>query len=309
MGATREYPTPQAIVWGIGLSAGAFAVFTLMDCTVKALGGRYHVLEIVWLQAITALAVMLAVARCNGGMRRLRTRYLYLHILRGGLAVVSISLVFASYAMMPLADVYAVLFTIPLITAALGAMLLGERVGPTQLAIILAGFGGVLLMIAPSGEGFGGLGLLLPLGGAFVSALGYVLVRHMQATETTESFGVYTNLVVALATTPAMLFVFVMPTIADLMLAMLGGVLCALGSMVLVQAYRLAPVAVVAPFQYTQMPYAVLAGVVLFGDQAQPTIIAGGAIVAACGLFMLLAETQRIEVHRRSYRPAAQASQ
>jgi drug/metabolite transporter (DMT)-like permease len=114
---------------------------------------------------------------------------------------------------------------------------------------------------------------------------------------------------VAVATTPPMLFLFVLPTMADLMLMMLGGVLCALGSMVLVQAYRLAPVAVVAPFQYTQMPYAVVAGMVLFGDQAQPTIIAGAAIVAASGVFMLLAETYRFEGHRRSYRPLAQTSQ
>lgn len=300
---------PQATVRGMMLAAGAFAVFTVMDCTVKALGGRYHVLQIVWLQAIAALMVMTVIAWRNGGITRIRTRRLHLHILRGILAVFSITLVFASYATMPLADVYAILFTIPLMVAALGATLLGERVSLTRVASIVVGFAGVTVMVSPTGSGMSGMAVLLPLGGAMVSALGYVLVRHMQSTETSESFGVYGNAVVVIATTPAIPFLFTMPTPADLMLALTGGILCALGSLVLVQAYRAAPVAVVAPFQYTQMPYAVLAGVVFFGDPAQPATIAGAAIVAASGVFMLLTETHRVEPHRWLYQRAAQPSQ
>jgi drug/metabolite transporter (DMT)-like permease len=297
--------TTRGAVAGIGLAAAAFAVFTVMDCTVKALSGRYHVLQIVWLQAAAALAVMLAYAWRRGGAARLRTRRLHLHVLRGCLALVSITLVFASYAALPLADVYAVLFTIPLMVAALGVVLLGERISPARLLAIALGFSGVMVTVAPTGGSFGGWLVLLPLAGAAVSALGHVLVRHMQATETTESFGVYGNLVVLLAATPALPFLCVTPTLADLLLAALGGTLCALGSVLLVQAYRAAPVAVVAPLQYTQMPYAVIAGLLLFGDPPQPAVVAGAAIVAASGVFLLVAETHGIGRSRTAARAAA----
>lgn len=297
--------TRRKAIAGIGLAAAAFAVFTVMDCTVKALSGRYHVLQIVWLQAAAAFAVMLVYAWRRGGPTRLRTRRLPLHILRGCLATASISLVFTSYAVLPLADVYAVLFTIPLMVAALGAVLLGERISPARLLAIALGFSGVMVAVAPSGAGLGGWLALLPLAGAAVSALGHVLVRHMQTTETTESFGVYGNLVVLLAATPAMPWLFVIPTVADLLLAMLGGMLCAFGSVLLVQAYRAAPVAVVAPLQYTQMPYAVLAGLFLFGDLPQPAVVAGAAIVAASGVFLLVAETHGIGRGRAAARATA----
>lgn len=296
--------TTRGTVAGIGLAAAAFAVFTVMDCTVKALSGRYHVLQIVWLQAGAAFAVMLAYAWRAGGPARLRTRRPHLHVLRGCLAMVSVTLVFASYAVLPLADVYAVLFTIPLMVAGLGVVLLGERISPARLLAIALGFSGVMVTVAPSGAGLGGWLMLLPLVGAAVSALGHVLVRHMQTTETTESFGVYGNLVVLVAATPAMPFLFVVPTAADLLLAVLGGTLCALGSVFLVQAYRVAPVAVVAPLQYTQMPYAVLAGILLFGDLPQPTVVAGAAIVAASGVFLLVAEAHGIGRSRAAPRAA-----
>jgi drug/metabolite transporter (DMT)-like permease len=297
--------TTRGTVAGIGLAAAAFAVFTVMDCTVKALSGRYHVLQIVWLQAAAAFAMMLAYAWHRGGLARLRTRRLRLHVLRGCLALVSITLVFASYSLLPLADVYAVLFTIPLMVAALGAVVLGERISPARLLAIALGFSGVMVTLAPTGDGLGGWLVLLPLAGAAVSAFGHILVRHMQRTETTESFGIYGNLVVLLAASPAMPFLFVTPTLGDLLLALLGGTLCAVGSVLLVQAYRAAPVAVVAPLQYSQMPYAVLAGVLLFGDLPQPAVIAGAAIVAASGVFLLVAEAHGIGRPRAATRATA----
>ena len=51
---------------------------------------------------------------------------------------------------MPLADVYAVLFTVPLLITALTVPLLGESVGRRRWTAVVVGFSGVLLMIAPA---------------------------------------------------------------------------------------------------------------------------------------------------------------
>jgi drug/metabolite transporter (DMT)-like permease len=302
-------PLATSPVRGILLASTAFALFTLMDCAVKVLGGRYHPLQIVWLQTTVGMALMLALTRRRGGIERLRTRRPGLHLLRGLLALVSLNAAFYAYAVMPLADAYAVLFTVPLLVTALSRPLLGEHVGRSRWAAVALGFLGVLVMVRPSPGGLVAGTVLIPLGGALATALGYLLVRRMQATETTESLCVYGNLVMIVAVTPLLPLVLVPPPPADLGLGVLGGVLGAAAVVLLIEAYRSAPAAVVAPFQYCQMPYAVLAGVLLFDDWPEPRVLLGGAIVALSGIYLLRHETARQRRPQPQRAAAAQASQ
>jgi drug/metabolite transporter (DMT)-like permease len=69
------------------------------------------------------------------------------------------------------------------------------------------------------------------------------------------------------------------------------GVLAILGNYGLAQAFRMAPVAVVAPFEYTGLIWAVVLGVIVFGDVPPPTFWLGTAIIVAAGLYTLRADT------------------
>lgn len=281
---------PHAPLRGIGLALVAFALLTAMDCSVKALGARYHVFQIVWLQTVVALAIMLAVTWRRGGWVRLRTRRPLLHLTRAVLSVFSITAVFYSYARLPLADVYAVSFTVPLLVTALSVPLLGERVGIRRWTAVLVGFTGILIMIRPGGGLMVGT-VLIPLAAALATALGFILVRKMQATETIESLAIYSSLAILVALAPLLPPVFQMPSPVDIGLSIAGGALSAAGFVLLILAYRAAPAAVVAPFQYSQMPLAIGAGFLLFGDWPQADVVGGAAIVAASSLYILHRET------------------
>jgi drug/metabolite transporter (DMT)-like permease len=193
-----------------------------------------------------------------------------------------------------------VLFTVPLLVTALSRPFLGEPVGRARWAAVAVGFVGVLVMVRPSPDGLLATAVLIPLGGAVATALGFLLVRRMQATETTESFCVYGNLVMIAAMTPLLPLVLVPPPPADLGLSILGGLLGAVALILLIEAYRSAPAAVVAPFQYCQMPYAVIAGALLFDDWPESRVLIGGSIVALSGIYLLRSEAAR------GRRPAAQ---
>lgn len=290
---------------GILLAVASFALLTAMDCTVKLLGARYHVFQVVWLQTAAIMVVMLGAAAGRGGLARLRTTRLRLHALRGVLTIISINTAFYSFTVMPLADVYAVLFTVPLLVTALSAPMLGEQVGWRRWTAVLVGFSGVLLMVQPS-QGVMAVMMLVPLVSAAATAFGFILVRKMQATETVESLGVYGNVAMLVVMAPMLPPVFEVPTLADLSLSLLGGALAAAGFALLVHAYRAAPVAVIAPFQYSQLPFAVLAGLVLFDDRPHPEILAGAAIVAASGVYILQRETARRRVRPRPQGGGAQ---
>jgi drug/metabolite transporter (DMT)-like permease len=78
----------------------------------------------------------------------------------------------------------------------------------------------------------------------------------------------------------------------DLTLAGAGGLLAGSGFLLLASAFRLAPAAVIAPFQYSQMLYGLAVGWLLFADWPTPHMLLGSAIIVASGLYVLHGETR-----------------
>lgn len=99
----------------------------------------------------------------------------------------------------------------------------------------------------------------------------------------------------AAAATGPMILAFggVMPSLGDLLAIGIGGMLGGIAFLCITNAYRQAPAAVVAPFQYTQMIWGVLSGWLLWRDVPDPTMLVGCGIVIASGLYILHRETVR----------------
>ena len=92
---------------------------------------------------------------------------------------------------------------------------------------------------------------------------------------------------------PVLPAVYVGSTAGDLALLAGLGLLMGLGHLGLIQALRLAPSAVVAPFHYSQIVWAVIFGLLLFGDRPEQWMIVGSAVIIASGLYILWRETVR----------------
>ena len=276
---------------GILLALGSFAVFTAMDTSIKLLSDRYATLQIMAINAAIAAAIAAVVALRRGGRAQLRTTRPGMHLMRGCLSVVGAWLGFHAYARLPLADVYAIFFAMPLIISALSVPLLGERVGWHRWAAIVTGFAGVFVMLWPSGEAIQ-LAALGAVVAAFINAFVTILVRVVRG-DPPETFAVYGNLTVAILTGATLPFVWVTPTLPDWLLLVFCGSCCGTGFLLLVAAYRMAPAAVIAPFQYSQMLYALVIGAVLFGSWPDARMLLGAAIVVLSGLYVLHREALR----------------
>jgi hypothetical protein len=81
----------------------------------------------------------------------------------------------------------------------------------------------------------------------------------------------------------------------DLGLMAVLGLLSGAGHLMLIRAFRLAPSAIVAPFHYSQMIWAVFFGLFLFGDIPDAWVISGSAVIISSGLYILWRETVRAE--------------
>ena len=131
---------------------------------------------------------------------------------------------------------------------------------------------------------------LMVIGASATYALAMVMARRASATESSVCMVFWTAVVFALAGVPLAVPVWSPPSAVD-WLAMLGlAATAAAAHLLMTQAYRIAPVAVVAPFEYTALLWAVIIGYLVWGDLPAPQVLLGAVVVIAAGLYVLHAE-------------------
>jgi drug/metabolite transporter (DMT)-like permease len=271
---------------GIGCICIGVVLFALMDAGLKVLSAHYHPFQVAFMRAAFAVPFILAVVPLQGGFASLRSPRWPVMLLRGVVGVFMICCFVYAFATMALADAYAIFFTSPLFLTALSVPMLKEKVGIHRWGAVLVGFCGVLVMVRPSGDGFFSLGALAALGGTFVYALNVIATRKLSRTESTGAIGAYFTIGMAIPVWQPLDWQFV-----PLLLGM--GLVGSLALVAVTQAFRLGPVAMVAPFEYTSMIWAVTLGYLIWGDFPAPTIWVGCGIVMVAGLYILYREVRR----------------
>ena len=296
---------------GILCLVGAVALLSASDSIIKWLSPSYALHEIMLLRAVVALAVTAIIIKLEGGIRILRTRRPGLHLLRGLLLAIANMFFFLGLASMPFAEAVALFFIAPLIMSAMSLPILGERVGLDRWVAVLVGLIGVIVMLRP---GFGTVSVVgvLPLLAAFAYACMQMLTRRLGITDSAATLSFYiqvTFLVVCAmigvsigdgrfsggtnATFEFLLRAWTWPSQSDLILIALCGLLVALGGYLLSQAYRITEVAVVAPFEYVALPFAMFWGYQLWGDWPDKVTFIGSALIVGGGLIVLYREIRQ----------------
>ena len=310
----RPMRARSATTTGILCLLAGVAIFSVQDLILKRLSGDYPLHQAMVLRSLTALPFLLLIVRLfDGRLTTISSPGWPKMLARGLLAFIAYAAYYLGLAALPMATTVALYFTGPLFITLAAALILGDRISTATAIAILAGFCGVLLMVIPAGDGFRASGLgwaaLLPIAGAAGYALTMVLARPLGRTETAAAMAFWGNicfLACALvlsaiygtgafqgSTDPSLDFMtrgWIMPSPTDLALMASCGIIAAIGLTLLTQAYRIAPSASVAPFEYSFMFWAVLWGW-LFLDEL-PTQIGwlGIAVIVAAGLYVIRAE-------------------
>ncbi len=275
---------------GIASMLLAVAIFSCMDALIKWLSASYPTIEIVFFRSSFAFLPLLP-ALLRGGRAALRTRRPLTQAGRAGLGLISMFGFFYCFRMMPLADVFGIAFSAPIFVTALSVPMLGEKVGIRRWSAVVVGFAGVLVMLRPD-AGVLASASWIALFATVLYALGQIFVRDLTKTETTICIVFYVTLTTTTVSAIAMPFVWVMPGPADAVLLAAIGILGGLAQLAFTRAFRLAPAAVVSPFDYTGLLYAGVIGYYVWGDVPTATFLAGAAIVMASGLYILYRETK-----------------
>jgi len=278
---------------GIVAMLVAIAFFAVMDAQLKLLAGHYGPMQVAFLRGVTSLPFVLLPVLLRGRLVRLRPVNVRLHLMRGALSVLMLGSFIFAVRESSLATTYSIFMCAPLVVAALSAPLLGERVASAQWGAIAVGLAGVLLMIAPRGGGeWVSLGALAAVVAVATYSLSVVTLRLLSRTDTTESmvfwFSVLLSVGAGLLAIPAWV-----PLDLDHWPLFVGvGVTGALGQHFITEAFRHAPAAVVAPFEYTALLWGVALDLVIWHVLPGAVTLGGGAIVIGAGLYLLRREAR-----------------
>ena len=284
--------TKHAGLHGIYLKVGSLVLFCTMDAMVKALGSTYDAFQLMMFRSAIAMAPVAVLIWRAGGLRSVWPNRPWLQALRIVVAFGSTLGFFYVFPRMPLVDAYAISYAAPLFMVALSVPMLGEPVGWRRWTAVVVGFAGVLVMLDPWGIEFHAMSLIV-LGATFCYSLSTVMLRLLSRHDSDIVALFWLSLTTSAASLAGAIPVWVWPVGLDwvwlLTLGLLGG--CA--QILITRAWRLAPAAILAPFDYTSIVLAMAFGYLWFKEQPSWTVWYGLPLVMGSGLYILHRERVR----------------
>lgn len=288
-------PAAQNMVLGITYRVLAMACMACLSALVKWTGSRgIPVFEIILFRNLFAFLPLGLYIWRTTGFEVLRTQRPLGHLVRSAVGLTGMVCGFSAVQHLPLTEATALQFASPLFMTALSALILAEPVGRHRWGAVIVGFVGVLIMARPAPGHFNLPGVTLGLLSALGAAGAMVAIRQIASTERGPTIVFYFTLggtILGLA--GSLLFGWVTPDATTLGLLVLAGLIGGVGQLFLTEALRVAPVGVVAPFDYTQLVWAAGIGLLIWGELPRATTLVGAVIVAGSGVYILHREMRR----------------
>lgn len=284
---------PESILRGIwSISASMFS-FTVGDTILKALGRYFPPIELIFIRSVviaTALGIAMVATR---RLPRLRTAAAPSVLGRSLFDCINIFTFTVAVVHMQLPELYAILMMSPFFLTIIATVLFHEPVGYRRWLAIIGGFCGVLLVIKPNPfalDKWALLGLLCAAAGAARDTVTRTIDLKTPAIEVTF----YSAVFAAAGSLAFGIHESWVPLTQPLhLLVIVQAASWLIGTLLLVQACRVAPLSIVAPFRYTLLIWGGLAGYFIFGQVPDPWSIIGTALIVACGLYTFHREAVR----------------
>jgi drug/metabolite transporter (DMT)-like permease len=267
------------------------AIFSVNDALGKWLVASYPVGELLLVRSAAALVVLIPFIRNAGVAAFVTAPRPILQAARIVVSALEVAMFFWAVSYLPLADTSTFYLATPIYVTVLSAAVLGETVGWRRSGAVAAGFAGVVLALRPSAASFT-LPALIAVSGSLFFAVLLVMTRLLRNTTQMVliSGQLVSTLVFGAVTAP---FGWTTPSLPDLLLLVLFGVLSVVALACVNHALKLAPANIVVPYQYTTIIWAIALGYAVFGDVPDLFMLAGAAVIIAAGLYIFWVEQKQ----------------
>lgn len=269
----------------------AFGIYATHDVLVKYLGATYSTFQILFFSAIFGFPLVSLMLVRDPRAENLRPRHPWWTAIRTVAILVAAVCIFYAFSVLPLAQVYAMLFTVPLVITLLSIPVLGEKVGLHRSAAVLVGLIGVLIVVRPGTTELT-LGHAAAMVGVFSTSLASIIVRRIGREERDVVLLLFPMLGSFLVMGSLMPFAYKPMPLSDLGAVALLSVLGFIALNCLIGAYKSGEAVIVAPMQYSQILWASIYGFVFFGERPGLQTLLGAVVIIVSGLYILLRESR-----------------
>lgn len=275
----------EAILWVL-LSTG---LFTIVFAAAKIADGAVGTFQILLLRYVGSFATVVVLASIGGRLARHRSRMPMKHFVRAVLGCSAAAAITWASARMPVADASAIGMLYGVLTVILGILFLKEHVGLRQWAAVIISLVGALFIMVSQGA-FTNSFIAIPafialLSAGFMASEG-LLIRILSQTETALSMMLYISFFgICLLIAPAALE-WKSVSIEVYASCFALGPLSVLAQYCTIRGYRMAPLSVVGPVDYSWLIFAAILGFAVFREVPDISIYVGGGLIVAGGLLL-----------------------
>ncbi|HKU69686.1 MAG TPA: DMT family transporter [Burkholderiales bacterium] len=280
-------PAPlRGALWMVG----ALSSFSLMAISVRELSSTMSAAQILFLRSFVSVVLVVAVLPFHG-LAPLRTRRLGLHVVRNLVHFGGQYAWIYAIGLLPLATVFAIEFTMPVWTALLAMLLLGERLNRGRIVMMVAGITGILIILRPGAAPVSHAAVVM-LAGAFAYGAALVATKRLAGSESVLAILFYMSVIQApIALVPA-LSGWVTPVLRDAPWIFATGICGLTAHFCMTRAFRLADATLVVPIDFLRLPLIAIVGAVVYSEPVEATTFIGAAVIFAGTYYSLRRESR-----------------
>jgi drug/metabolite transporter (DMT)-like permease len=267
----------------------AVSLITANDAVVKYLTQSLGVGQVLMFRGLFICALIVMLLKASRHRVLPAVIFNRWNVLRA-LCEVTATLCFVTgLSLLPLATAATLVWTSPIILTLLAGLIVKERVTLHRWVAVAAGFGGVLLFARPSGDAWS-LAVLLPIGAAFAGASRDVLTRYLPRGLHAMHIALGTACLVTVAGAVLSLLDWRPISPIHFVLFCCSGGFFAAGYTCHVTAMRTGDLSYVAPFAYASIVFAIVLGILIWGELPTAQMLLGASLIVAAGVYILYVE-------------------
>ena len=271
------------------LNLSAWLILPIMDAIAKYLSYSLPILQITWFRFFFSALITGIFIYLFSRKSFVRSKNIKSQVLRGILLLTSSLLFFYAISVISLAKALTLAFICPLIVTALSPYFLKERVGRRRWTAVIVGFIGVLLVIRPGIVEFNWASLA-SLGTGLCYAIYLIVTRSLKDTDNGLLTLLFTSIVGTVVLSVYLPFVWVNPSLNQLLLAVNMGFIAALAHGLIIISYNFSDASKLAPLGYFEIIPNIIIGYIWFSDFPDKYTILGLLVIILSGIYVFRRE-------------------
>ena len=252
--------------------------FSVMDLIVKW-SEDYPVGQVLFFRGLCGMIPILFLIPKNRYFDFYKTERPLLHFKRCLAGLIAIVAIFIALRKLPLATVVSITFAAPIFTTILSIFFLNEKVGIYRWLAVMVGFIGIIVISEP---GYSSLNLYYIYPIIFCLGLSYVAIaiRQLSSTEPVWLIGLFFSISIMIMSFFSLFTQgWVLPSLKDLFLLSMVGILGGLANLWLTQSYKFSEVSLVTPLKYLALIFAIIFGYLFWDEIPSVKTLIGSILV------------------------------